>query len=147
MGNSDLRVKTSQKMKYLYLHVEPKHMKYLDEPHGLASGLAKGNLAHQMRYSVETLETELAKSGAPHVLQLQLEGEDERNPHDWSLYADGFIVASGTGKYARECFYEAAEAFREVCRDAVLAAKLPSWDEREYSLLKVARGIARVAKG
>lgn len=147
MGNSDLRVKTSQKEKYLYLRVKPKHMKYLDVPHGLASGLARGNLAHQMRYSVDTLETELAKSGIPHILQLQLEGGDERNPLDWSLYADGFMVASGTGEYARECFYKAAEAFREVCRDAVLAAKLPSWDEREYSLLKAARRIARVAKG
>ena len=32
--------------------------------------------------------------------------------------------------------------FLDLCRDAVRAAKLPQWSQREYELLSAARGIA-----
>ncbi len=145
MGNSDRRPKSNQSEKYFSLTGQPRRMKLLDEPHGFTAGMSKDNLGHQMRYSVETLEAELAKNGTPHVLQLQLDGDDQRNPFAWTLYADGAMVADGLGEYARQCFYEKAEAFRDVCRDAVAAAKLPAWDEREYKLLRAARNIAEIA--
>lgn len=53
-------------------------------------------------------------------------------------------VADGSGAFARERFYEGAEAFLDLCRDAVRAAKLPQWSQREYELLSAARGIAGV---
>lgn len=141
MGNSSL-CKTRD---YLNMAVEPRRMHLLDKPSGYASTLAKNNLAHQMRYSVSVLEKELLDAGNPHVLQLQLTGEDERTPSSWELFADGTVVASGTGEFARECFYESATAFLEVCRGAVFAAELPQWSEQEYKLLCAARKIASVA--
>lgn len=65
-----------------------------------------------------------------------------RDPSAWTLFADGEEVASGSGAFARECFYEGARVFLDVCRDAVRAANLPEWSEREYSLLSAARKIA-----
>lgn len=44
--------------------------------------------------------------------------------------------------FARECFYEEAEVFLDLCRDAVEAAKLHQWSQREYKLLSAARGVA-----
>lgn len=126
------------------LRVKPRHMHFIDEPHGFSDGLFKGNLAHQMRYSVELLERELQQAGMPHVLQLVLKGEDERNPDSWGLFVDGIVVAKGTGDFARECFFNNKRAFLGVCRDAVSAAKLSQWDEHEYSLLCAARRIAAV---
>ncbi|MZJ38935.1 hypothetical protein GT464_03045 [Collinsella aerofaciens] len=51
-------------------------------------------------------------------------------------------VADGSGVFARECFCEGAEVFLDLCRDAVRAAELHQWSQREYELLSVARGIA-----
>ena len=126
------------------LTVEPRRMHLLDEPSGYISALAKSSLAHQMRFSVERLEDELLAAGAPHVLQLELAGPDERTPLSWTLYADGADVADGTGEFAYECFLESATAFLGVCRDAVRAADLPEWGEREYRLLDAARRIAAI---
>ena len=124
------------------LTVNPRRMHLLDEPHGYVSALAKNSLAHQMRFSVKTLEDELLVAGAPHVLQIKLQGDDLREPSAWALFADGEDVASGSGTFARECFCEGARVFLDVCRDAVRAANLPEWSEREYRLLSAARKIA-----
>ena len=124
------------------LTVNPRRMHLLDEPHGYVSALAKNNLAHQMRFSVKALEDELLVAGAPHVLQIKLQGDDLREPSAWTLFADGEDVASGSGTFARECFCEGARVFLDVCRDAVRAANLPEWSEREYRLLSAARKIA-----
>ena len=126
------------------LTVTPRRMHLLDEPHGYVSALAKNNLAHQMRFSVKTLEDELLAAGTPHVLQIKLQGDDLREPSAWTLFADGEDVASGSGAFARECFCEGARMFLDVCRDAVQAANLPEWSEREYRLLRAARKIAAV---
>ncbi len=37
--------------------------------------------------------------------------------------------------------------FLDLCRDAVDAAKLCQWSQREYELLSAARGIAEVQVG
>ena len=126
------------------LTVNPRRMHLLDEPHGYVSALAKNNLVHQMRFSVKTLEGELLAAGTPHVLQIKLQGDDLREPSAWTLFADGEGVASGSGAFARECFCEGARVFLDVCRDAVRAANLPEWSEREYRLLSAARKIAAV---
>lgn len=126
------------------LTVPPRHMHLIDEPYNFSSCLFKNNLAHQMRYSVELLERELEKADTPHVMQLVLEGKDERNPDSWALFADGIVVAKGTGAFARECFFNNERAFLGVCRDAVSAAQLSKWDKREYDLLCTARKIAAV---
>lgn len=140
MGNTSV----CEEREFHNLTVEPRPMHLLDEPSGYASALAKSSLAHQMRFSVEKLEGEFLVCGSPHVLQLKLAGSDERTPSSWVLYADGVSVASGTGEYARACFCESATAFLSVCRDAVRAAGLPEWNEREYRLLSAARRIAAI---
>lgn len=120
-----------------------KEMHYIDEPHGVWSGMAKGNLGHQMRYTVSKLESQLKRKENPHVLQLDL--DDESNPQHWILFADGRQVAHGTGEFARECFYERADAFLDLCRDAVeTEGHLQQWSKKEYFLLKTAQKIARV---
>ena len=126
------------------LTVNPRRMHLLDEPHGYVSALAKNNLAHQMRFSVKALEDELLVAGAPHVLQIKLQGDDWREPSAWTLFADGEGVASGSGAFARECFCEGARVFLDVCRNAVHAANLSEWSEREYRLLNAARKIVAV---
>ena len=140
MDESSVRVERD----FHNLTVNPRRMHLLDEPHGYVSALAKKNLAHQMRFSVKTLEDELLAAGTPHVLQIELQGDDLREPTAWTLFADGEDVASGSGAFARECFYEGAGVFLDVCRDAVRAADLPEWSEREYRLLNAARKIAAV---
>lgn len=55
---------------YLNLQAEPHPLKLLDEPEGYISAMAKANLGHQMRHSVELLEKELTKKDAPRILQL-----------------------------------------------------------------------------
>ena len=138
MDESSVRVERD----FHNLTVNPRHMHLLDEPHGYVSALAKNNHAHQMRFSVKTLEDELLAAGTPHVLQIKLQGDDLRDPSAWTLFADGEDVASGSGAFARECFCEGARVFLDVCRDAVHAANLPEWSEREYRLLSAARKIA-----
>ena len=127
---------------YHCLTYQPRRIRLLDKPHGFTSGISKDNLAHQMRYSVGVLERDLKKSGTPHVLQLVLEGENPKSPSFWELRADGIVVAEGTGEFAHECFVRHERRFLCVCRDAVAAAKLPEWNEREYRLLSAARDIA-----
>ena len=100
-----------------------------------------------MRFTVQVLEEELCAAGDPHVLQIKLLGDDSREPSSWKLFADGVCVAGGSGIFARECFCEGAEVSLDLCRDAVRAAKLPQWSQREYELLSAARGIAEVQMG
>lgn len=97
-----------------------------------------------MRFTVQALEEELCAAGGPHVLQVKPLGDDSREPSSWKLFADGVCIASGSGAFARECFCEGAEVFLDLCRDAVDAAELHQWSQREYELLSAARGIAMV---
>ena len=124
------------------LVVEPNHIHLLDKPNGYASFMIKSSLSHQMRFTVQVLEEEFCVTGDPHVLQIKLLGDDSRGPSSWKLFADGTCVADGSGVFARECFCEGAEVFLDLCRDAVEAAELHQWSQREYELLSTARGIA-----
>ena len=97
---------------------------------------------------MRTLEEQLAVEGNPHVLQLNMFNDDDpgdwKNPTRWSLYADGVEIATGDGAYARDCFRESAEAFRDLCRGVVEGAGgLLDLSDREYRLLSAAREIAR----
>ncbi len=143
MGNSSACI-TKNARNFFHLACEPRHMHMIDSPHGVASGMAKGNLGHQMRYSIELLEQEFAEAGQAHVLQLALDSDDKRNPSSWTLYADGQAVASGSGEYARECFFQSATAFLELCRSAVQAAELSVLNADEYRLLAAARKVAAI---
>lgn len=124
------------------LATKPKRMHLLDEPSGYASAMVKSSLSHQMRFTVQKLEEELCAAGNPHVLQIKLLGDDSREPSIWKLFADGMCIADGSGAFARECFYEGAEVFLDLCHDAVEAAELCQWGQGEYELLSAARGIA-----
>ena len=126
------------------LVVKPNHMHLLDKPNGYASAMVKSSLSHQMRFTVQKLEKELYATGNPHVLQIKLLGDDSREPSSWALFADGICIADGSGAFARERFCEGAEVFLDLCRDAVDAAEMHQWSEREYELLSTARGIAGV---
>ena len=126
------------------LVVKPNHMHLLDKPNGYASAMVKSSLSHQMRFTVQKLEEELCAAGNPHVLQIRLRGDDSREPSSWKLFTDGACVASGSGDFARKCFCEGTEVFLDLCRDAVEAAELRQWSQREYELLSAARGIAMV---
>lgn len=137
MGNVSVR----DAREFLNLSVERPRIHLLDEPTGYISAMAKSNLGHQMRYSVDRLEAELAAGGEPRVLRLVCEG-NERETQAWTLYADGLKCAHGAGEFARACFCETAEAFMGVCREAVRAAALPSRSEHDYDLLRTARRIA-----
>ena len=124
------------------LAAKPKRMHLLDEPSGYASAMVKSRLSHQMRFTVQALEEELCVAGDPHVLQIELLGTDSREPSSWELFADGTCIADGSGDFARECFCDGAEVFLDLCRDAVEAAELRHWSQREYELLSAARGVA-----
>lgn len=126
------------------LVVKPNHMYLLDKPSGYASAMVKSSLAHQMRFTVQKLEEEPCVAGSTHVLQIKLLGDDSREPSGWKLFADGTCVADGSGAFARECLCKGAEVFLDLCRDAVDAAKLHQWSQREYELLSAARGVARM---
>lgn len=126
------------------LVVKPNHMHLLDGPDGYASAMVKSSLFHQMRFTVQKLEEELCAAGNPHVLQIKLSGDNLREPSSWKLFADGTCIANGSGEFAREYFCEGAEVFLDLCRDAVHAAELHQWSQREYELLNAARGIAMV---
>lgn len=131
------------------LAIEPKPVHWLDVPTGCVSGMAKANLGHQMRYSVETLEAELVATTSRHALQIVFEGGTDRDPEHWALHADGRLVADGSGEFARSCFQERTDAFRDVCRDAVKAAEacgLPPLDERDFRLLSACRAVAAIEK-
>lgn len=95
-----------------------------------------------MRFTVQKLEEKLCAAGNPHVLQIKLFGDDSREPSSWKLFADGACIADGSVDFARKYFCESAEVFLDMCRDAVDAAELRQWSQREYELLSVARGIA-----
>ena len=95
-----------------------------------------------MRFTVQAFEEGPCAAGGPHVLQIKLLGDDSREPSSWKLFADGACVADGSGAFARECFCEGAEVFLDLCRDAVEAAELRQWSQREYELLSAARGVA-----
>ena len=120
MGNFSVRSERN----FHNLAAKPKQMHLLDEPSGYTSALVKSGLSHQMRFTVQKLEKELCAAGNPHVLQIKLLGDDSREPSSWKLFADGVCVVSGSGDFARECFYEGAEVFLDLCRDAVRTAEL-----------------------
>ena len=124
------------------LAAKPKRIHLLDEPSGYASAMVKNCLSHQMRFTVQVLEEELRTAGNPHVLQIKLLGDGSCESSSWKLFADGACVADGSGAFARECFCEGAEVFLDLCRDAVRAAELHQWSQREYELLSAAREIA-----
>lgn len=126
------------------LTAKPKRMHLLDKPNGYASAMVKSSLSHQMRFTVQVLKEEFCVAGDPHVLQIKLSGDNSREPSSWKLFDDGKCVADGSGAFARECFCESAEVFLDLCRDAVDAAELRQWSQREYELLSAARGIAMV---
>ena len=136
---------TFSKLNMHYLTANEPKMHWLDKPTSFNSGMAHGNLGYQMQYSVESLEAQLVAEGNPHVLQLNAYAYDDdwKNPTSWRLYADGYQVASGDGKYAKQCFQASAEAFRDACRLAVEEAELAPLSERDYRLLAAARRIAR----
>ncbi|WP_288219365.1 hypothetical protein [uncultured Adlercreutzia sp.] len=122
-----------------------REMHYLREPHGFAEGTAWGNLGYQMAYSAKVLEERLAEEGRFFVLQLNVErggGGGWKNPTSWRLYANGRKVASGSGDFARECFYESAERFMDECRAALDDSGIAPVDEHDYRLLKTAQRIA-----
>lgn len=124
------------------LVVKPKRMHFLDKPNSYASAMVKSSLSHQMRFTVQALEEELCAAGNPHVLQIKLLGDGSREPSSWELFADGTCIADGSGAFVSECFCEGAEVFLDLCRNAVRAAKLRQWSQREYELLSAARGVA-----
>lgn len=136
---------TSRKLNTRYLTAREPEMHWLDKPTSFNSNMAHGNLGYQMQYSVESLEAQLAAEGNPHILQLNAfsHGNDWKNPTSWHLYADGREIASGDGKYARQCFRASAKAFRDICSRAVEEAQLPPLSEAEYKVLAAARRIAR----
>lgn len=138
MGNFSVR----NERNFHNLTAKPKRMHLLDEPNGYASAMVKNSLSHQMRFTVQVLEEELCAAGNPHVLQIKLLGDNSREPASWKLFADGTCVADGSGAFARECFCEGAGVFLDLCRDAVEAAELCQWSQREYELLSAERGIA-----
>lgn len=124
------------------LVVKPNHMYLLDKPNGYASAMVRSSLSHQMRFTVQVLKEELCATGDPHVLQIKLLEDASREPSSWKLFADGTCIADGSGDFARKCFCEGAEVFLDLCRDAVNAAELYQWSQREYELLSAARGVA-----
>ena len=95
-----------------------------------------------MRFTVQVLEEELCDADDPHVLQIKLLGDDSREPSSWMLFADGACIVDGSGAFARECCGAGAEGFLDRCREAVGAAELRQWSQREYELLSAARGVA-----
>lgn len=129
---------------FLNLAEQSERINLLHKPSGHISALAFDNLGYQMQYSIKALEDVLLHEGCPHVLQLNLEwqGEDWRNPTRWWLYADGALVASGSGEYARKLFQESAELFLQTCREAVESAGLVALTEHDYRILSCARAIA-----
>lgn len=126
---------------YLNLHPQPKPLKLLDKPCSFASSLAKANLAHQMRFSVQTLEQELASSGQARVLQIHVEQNVSPDQGRWVLCANGQQVAGGTCSFARECFQQDERAFLNTCKEAVELSS-QSLNADEYHLLSLARDIA-----
>ncbi len=138
MGNFSVR----NERNFHNLTAKPKRMHLLDKPNGYASATVKSSLSHQMRFTVQVLEEELCAAGNPHVLQIKLLGDDSREPSGWEFFADGTCIADGSVDFARKYFCESAEVFLDLCRDAVDAAELRQWSQREYELLSVARGIA-----
>ena len=131
---------------YHHYDVPRKEMHYLKKPTGYVSGMAEGNVGYQMAWSAKVLEEKLAEEGKYCILQLNTDVEagthDWRDPNSWRLYANGLEVASGTGKYAKECFYASETAFLELCREAIESSNVPKIDEREYRLLKIAKRMA-----
>lgn len=107
------------------LAVKPKRMHLLDKPSGYASAMVKSSLSHQMRFTVQELEAEPRAAGDPHVLQIELSGNDSREPSSWKFFADGVCIAGGSGAFARECFCEGAKVFLDLCRDAARGRTAP----------------------
>lgn len=126
------------------LRAERKRLNLLVKPTGFVSGMAMDNPGFQMNHSVKLLEQELADTDEPRVLQLFLRGSDQKNPDAWELFADGAMVASGTGDFARECFEQSATQFLDLCRKAVAQNAKPSFGKPGYELLQAAKLVAQV---
>lgn len=102
------------------------------------------SLGYQMRHSVNQLETELRETGNPHILQITLIGNDERNPYWWKLFADGNEIASGDRLFVEQCFQKSKMAFMDECKAAVEASDLMPLSNCDYELLKAAQNIANI---
>ena len=162
-SDSQAQKEASSQLHYSCLTVDRPRIHLLDKPDCFAGAMAKSNLTHQMRYSIQVLEDELLKAETPHVLTLKityeepldlLDDEDgnwvvfngfhrsvrevirNEQPEWWMLYADGIRVASGSGDFARQCFEKDEREFLETCKAAVLEANLRENTVREYELLK-----------
>ena len=134
---------TARKSSFRNLDSKPElHFPYV--PEGVYAKMACCNLGFQMRWSAEELERRLEEQGSPHVLQFLADGDDQE-PESWRLYADGTLVASGTGAYARSCFEVGENHFLEVLAKAVESAALPEISPRECWLLRRAAAIAKAS--
>ena len=122
------------------LRAPKREIHYLDVPHGFVSGMAKGNIAHQMRYSVDLLEQTLRSEGRYFLLQLKMDftGEGASCPSSWELFANGRCIASGDDGFAKECFYDSAETFMKVCREAIEASNVESLTPEEFKIASIA---------
>ncbi len=126
----------SCKDKYKYWNLraqDERKIHYFLQPHGVGARMM-AELGHQMKYTIEQLEKDLAKEGIYHYLQLDISGSNAE-PSSWTLYVNGKRAASGEGKYARELFYKDAYAFYNLCKEAIEYAEIPSYSESEYKLL------------
>ena len=134
---------SEQRNDFHNLRTERKRLHLLVKPTGAVSGMAMDNVGWQMRHSAKLLEKELAQAGEARVVQFATYGENEREPERWELFADGKMVASGTGDFARSCFEESAERFLETLREAVAANADERFSDSELRVLEAARNVAR----
>lgn len=77
-------------------------------------------------------------------MQLTTQG-DSRNPSFWRLFANGALVASGTGDFARQCFQEGPRVFLDTLSDAVLGAADPL-SQAQFEFLSIACRIAAIER-
>ena len=128
---------------YINLHAEFKSLHFPDKPFGFASAMAKNSLAHQMRFSVESLENKLESQGEPRVLQFEIDESSCECEIGWSLYANGRLAASGSVAFARQCFEQGEWEFRDLC-EAAVSSSSEALSRDEFRLLRAARAIAAV---
>lgn len=114
---------------------------YLDDPASHAVGSvtqAKGlrSLEHQMTYSVDALERELAAEGHDYLLQLVVDGTDR-----WGLYANGDRIAIIDRDFGYDCFDVSATCFMERVREVVLASGIEPLEPGQRRAIEIARKV------
>lgn len=127
------------------LAAKPKRMHPLDEPSGYTSAMVKSSLSHQMHFTVQKLEEGLRATGDPYVLQIQLLGDDSREPYSWKLFADGVCVADGSGAFVMDAIDQGMiqacktwgdhDAFADIAEAIVLSKAAFDIKERAYQML------------